>query len=194
MHRIEEGLHQHSFGNVKTVLCTVLQFKVESDRHSICARSPPAFPGCLPLASVWPWGHYRPIYLLLPSLSTTVQVRSRDCNRLLVVVPCVNRRAPTNHSRLSQECQKEEEQGWTRRRDTALVPSGRGASKIVKAVYTKGRREKKRSTVRTAQGGLMAIWGCLLPSGQSCPHLLSPSLPYSPVSVSVGSPLAEMSG
>ena len=95
MHRIEEGLHLHSFGNVKTVLCTVLQFKVESDRHSICARSAPAFPGCLPLASVWPWGHYRPIYLLLPSLSTTVQVSARDCKRLLVVVPCVNRRAPT---------------------------------------------------------------------------------------------------
>ena len=32
--------------------------------------------------------------------------------------------------------------------------------------------------MRTAQGGLMAIWGCLLPSGQSCPpsSLSLPSL------------------
>ena len=134
----------------------VLQFKVESDRHSICARSPPAFPGCLPLASVWPWGHYRPIYLLLPSLSssTAVQVGTngldgrdvRDCK----IIGCCSLRQSScpNHSLLRQECRNgrrgsSRTRRRTRRRDTALVPSERGASKIVKAVYTKGRREKR---------------------------------------------------
>ena len=201
MHRIEEGLHLHSFGNVKTVLCVPIQGRVRETLNTCspgtCFSWLPATGACLAMGTLSANLSPSPIFVFVHCSAgarhkRTGRARAYGTVRdywLLFLASIVVPQPLSSYAGVPEGG----EQGWTRRRDTALVPSERGASKIVKAVYTEGRREK-RSTVRTAQVGLMAIRGSLLPSGQSRPHFLSPSLPCSPVSVNVGSPLAGMSG
>ena len=104
MHRIEEGLHLHSFGNVKTVLCIPIQGRVREtlDMCSLgtCFSWLPATGACLAMGTLSANLSPSPIFVFVHCSAGAWHKRTgrayvRDCKRLLVVVPCVNRRAPT---------------------------------------------------------------------------------------------------
>ena len=104
MHRIEEGLHLHSFGNVKTVPCIPIQGRVgETLARYVLARHLLLLVACHwrlsghgdIIGQFISFSHLCLRPLQCRCLAQTDWTCVRDCKRLLVVVPCVNRRAPT---------------------------------------------------------------------------------------------------
>ena len=202
MHRIEEGLHLHSFGNVKTVLCVPIQGRVRETLNTCspgtCFSWLPATGACLAMGTLSANLSPSPIFVFVHCSAgarhkQTGRAYVRDCKRLLVVVPCVNRRAPT--TLVLRRSSRRRGAGMDSKEGHSTRPIRERRFEDRKGRLhrrPKGKKEHCAYSASWPYGNMR--FPAALPSGQSRPHFLSPSLPCSPVSVNVGSPLAGMSG